>query len=283
VNRDQKAAVVDRVAGQIEAADAVIAVDYRGLSVKQASDLRTSLREADANFQIVKNTLTERAAEQAGAEHLKALLDGPTALTFVKGDLAVAAKALARFRREAGILEWKGGQMGGEPLSPDEIESISRLPAREMLHAQLVGTIASPLTGLVRGLASMISGLASQLQQIADQGLVQGEAPAAEEPAAAEEPPAEAEASTPEEPAAEADGGEGETEAADAPADAPEEAPAETEPAEQAAEEAAEEAPAEEPPASDAEAPGDPVAEAEAAEQEQTSDTPSEGEGTEEG
>jgi large subunit ribosomal protein L10 len=273
VNKDQKAAVVDRVAGQIEAADAVIAVDYRGLSVKQASDLRASLREAEASFQIVKNTLTERAADQAGAEALKPLLDGPTALTFVKGDIALAAKALARFRREAGILEWKGGQMGGEALTPDEIESISRLPAREMLHAQLVGTIASPLTGLVRGLASLISGLAIQLQQIQEQGLVGGDAAPAAEPAADAEPAAEAE------PEAESGGGEGETDAADEPQTGQEEAPAEAEPAEQASEEAADEAPA-----SDAEASGDPVAEAEAAAtDEETSDTPSEGEGTEEG
>jgi large subunit ribosomal protein L10 len=239
VNKEQKAAVVEQVASQIEAADAVLAIDYRGLSVKQAVDLRASLRDADANFQVVKNTLTERAADRAGAEHLKPLLEGPTAFAFVNGDVAVAAKALARFRRENGILEWKGGQMDGNVLTPDDIEAIARLPAREQLHAQLVGTIAAPLTGLVRGLAGLISGLASQLQQIADQGLV-GQAAAA---------PAE--------------GGEGQTEAADEPQDQPEEAPAEEAPAEEAAQEAAEEAPSE---GGTSEAPGDPVAEAEAAE-----------------
>jgi large subunit ribosomal protein L10 len=257
VNRDQKAAVVDRIAGQLESADAVFAIDYRGLSVKQAVDLRTSLRQADAQFQVAKNTLTERAAEKAGADPIKPLLEGPTALTFVNGDVAVAAKALATFRRQNGVLEFKGGQLGREALTIDQIESIARLPAREMLHAQLVGTIASPLTGLVRGLASLISGLAIQLEQIREQGLVEGAA----------EPTAEA--------------GEGETEAADEPQEAPEEAPAEEAPAEEAAEEAVEEVPAEE---ARSEAPGDPVAEGEAAEQqEQTSDTPSEGEGTEEG
>jgi len=268
LNKDEKAAVVDRVAGQLEDADAVIAVDYRGLSVKQASDLRGALREAEASFQIVKNTLTERAADKAGAEHLKPLLEGPTALTFVRGDIALAAKALARFRRESGLLEWKGGQMDGAPLTPDEIESISRLPAREMLHAQLVGTVAAPITGVVRGLAALISGLAIQLEQIRAEGLVR--------PAAEEQGP-EGGAGTAEAPAAEeqgAEGAEGETEAAAAEESAPEEAPADSAPAEEAAADAA----------SDAEAPGDPVAEGEAAaETSETSDTPSEGEGTEEG
>jgi large subunit ribosomal protein L10 len=212
VNRDQKAAVIERVASEIQESEAIFAVDYRGISVKQAGDLRTALREAEANFTIVKNTLTERAANQAGAEHLKPLLEGPTALTFVRGDVALAAKALQRFRRENGLLEWKGGQMDGNALTPDEIESIARLPAREQLHAQLVGVVASPLTTLVRGLASMISGLAIQLQQIQEQGLVgqsadgspqsaEEEAPAADEaPSEAPgDPVAEAEAAEPEE------------------------------------------------------------------------------------
>ena len=147
----------------VEEADAVLAVDYRGLSVKQAVELRTALNDAGANFRIVKNTLTERAADKAGAESLKALLEGPTALTFVSGDVALAAKALSQFRRREGILEFKGGQMHGEELSVDQIEAIARLPAREQLYAQLVGITASPLTGLVRGLNSLIQGLAVQL------------------------------------------------------------------------------------------------------------------------
>jgi large subunit ribosomal protein L10 len=195
LNRDQKAAVIDRVAGEIGESQAVFAVDYRGLSVKQSSDLRTALREAEASFTIVKNTLTERAADQASAEHLKPFLQGPTALTFVRGDAALAAKVIARFKRETGLLEWKGGQMDGQPLSPDELDAIARLPAREVLHAQLVGTIAAPITGLVRGLGGMVGGLARQLQAIADQGLVgQGataSAPAEEQGAGSEEPAAE--------------------------------------------------------------------------------------------
>jgi large subunit ribosomal protein L10 len=194
VNRDQKAAVIDRLAGQLESAEAVFAIDYRGLSVKQAVDLRTSLTEADATFTVAKNTLTERAADKAGADVIKPLLEGPTALTFVNGDVAVAAKALATFRRQNNVLEFKGGQLGGEALSIEQIESIARLPARDVLYGQFVGVVASPITGLVRGLNALISGLAIQLGAIAEQGLVGGDAPAPEpEP----EPEAVAEAEAP--------------------------------------------------------------------------------------
>jgi len=194
LNRDQKAAVIDEVAAQISAADAVFAVDYRGISVPQAADLRTKLRDADASFRIVKNTLTERAADKAGAEGLKELLEGPTAMTFVRGDAAAAAKALSDFRRASGgtLLEFKGGWMNGGPLAAPEIEAIAKLPAREVLYGRLVGMVASPLTGLATGLNQLIAGFARQLQQIADEGLVGGAAPAAEpeaEPPAAEPDP----------------------------------------------------------------------------------------------
>ena len=194
MNRDQKAAVIDEVAVQISESEAVYAVDYRGISVPQAAELRTKLRDADATFRVVKNTLGERAADKAGAEGLKELLDGPTAMTFVRGDAAAAAKALRDFRRSTGgtLLEFKGGWMNGSPLTSEEIDSIAQLPAREVLEARLVGMVAAPLTGVVTALNNLIAGFARQLQQIADQGLVGGSAPApAAEAAPAEEAPAE--------------------------------------------------------------------------------------------
>jgi large subunit ribosomal protein L10 len=170
VKRDQKADVVAQIAAQIREADAVYAVDYRGLSVTQAAELRANLREANARFRIVKNTLSLRAAEEAGAEDLKAVVaDGPTALTFVLGDPAAAAKALDAFARQAQLLDFKGGVMGDTVLSPDEMRQLARLPGRDQLNAQLAGVVASPLTGLVRGLGSMISGLAIALGQIQQQ------------------------------------------------------------------------------------------------------------------
>jgi large subunit ribosomal protein L10 len=171
LNRDQKAAVIDEVAAEITGADAVFAVDYRGISVPQAAELRTRLRDADASFRVVKNTLTERAAVKAGAEALKDLLEGPTAMTFVRGDAAAAAKALSDFRRSTGgtLLQFKGGWMNGAPLEAPEIEAIAKLPSREALYGRLVGMVASPLTGLVTSLNGLIGGLARQLQQIAEQ------------------------------------------------------------------------------------------------------------------
>jgi large subunit ribosomal protein L10 len=171
LNRDQKAAVIDEVAGQITGADAVFAVDYRGISVPQAAELRTRLRDADATFRVVKNTLTELAADRAEAEGLKELLSGPTAMTFVRGDAAAAAKALRDFRRSTGnqLLEFKGGWMNGAPLSPGQIDDIAQLPSRDVLIARLVGGVASPLSGLAGAMNNLIGGLARALQGVADQ------------------------------------------------------------------------------------------------------------------
>jgi large subunit ribosomal protein L10 len=99
MNREQKSAAIAEIADQIQESDAVFAVDFRGISVPQAADVRVRLREADATFRVVKNTLTERAADRADAASLKPLLEGPTALTFVRGDAALAAKAIATFNR----------------------------------------------------------------------------------------------------------------------------------------------------------------------------------------
>ena len=222
MNRDQKAAVIDEVAAQISEAEAVFAVDYRGISVPQAADLRTRLRDADASFRIVKNTLTLRAADKAGADALKELLEGPTAMTFVRGDAAAAAKALSDFRRASGgrLLEFKGGWMNGAPLDTAQIEAIARLPTRDVLYGRLVGMVASPLTGLVTSLNGLIGGLARQLQAMADQGLVGGDAPApaAEEPAAETTPDTDAEPTeSPADPGPEPDPEPGETPAEETP------------------------------------------------------------------
>jgi large subunit ribosomal protein L10 len=244
MNKEQKAERVAQIAEAIRESEAIFAIDYRGISVPQAAELRTKLIEAGARFSVVKNTLTERAVDEVGADTLKELLEGPTAFTFVPaegGDVAMAAKALSQFRRANEVLEFKGGIMGGEALSIEQIESIAKLPAMDVLQGQMVGILASPITGLVRGLNQLIGGLAIALGQIQAEGKIGGEAEE-EAPAAEEEAPA-----------------------------AEEEAPAEETPA------AEEEAPAEETPAE--EAPGDPGAEAETAETEtETEEAPSEGE-----
>lgn len=230
MNREEKSAAIQEIAAQIEESEAIFAVDYRGISVPQAAELRSKLREADASFRIVKNRLTKIAADQVGEERLPELLQGPTALTFVRGDTAQAAKAITTFNKTHEVLTYKGGFMDATSLDESAFKSIAKLPGREVLNGQLAGVVASPITGLVRGLGSMIQGLALQLGQIAEKGLVSGEAPAPEEAPAAEEPKAE---ETSEEP---------ETEKA-------EEAPVEEAPTEAAS--------GNEPPADQAEAPDD--------------------------
>ncbi len=208
MNRDQKSAAIKEIAAQIEGAEAIFAVDYRGISVSQAAELRSKLREADASFRVVKNRLTKIAADQVGEERLAELLIGPTALTFVRGDTAQAAKAITTFNKEHDVLTYKGGFMDVTSLDEAAFEAIAKLPSRDVLNGQLAGVVASPLTGLVRGLGSLIGGLALQLGQIAEQGLVSGEAPAPAAPAAEEAAPAD-ETSTEDAPAEEpaAEGG----------------------------------------------------------------------------
>jgi large subunit ribosomal protein L10 len=190
MNREEKAAVIDQIAEEISGSEAIFAVDYRGITVAQIKDLRVKLSAADATLQVTKNSLAELGADKAGAAALKPLLVGPTALAFAKGDAAATAKVLsdtARLLR--GPLEGKGGYMGGSLLSAAQVSAIAQLPSREVLYGQLVGVVASPISGVVRGLNALIQGLALQLGAMAEQGLVGGSAPA---PAAATEAPAAA-------------------------------------------------------------------------------------------
>jgi large subunit ribosomal protein L10 len=179
MNREEKSATIQEIAAQIEASEAIFAVDYRGISVPQAAELRSKLREADASFRIVKNRLTKLAADKVGEERLAELLQGPTALAFVRGDTAQAAKAISTFNKEHAVLTYKGGFMDTTSLDAEGFKAIALLPSREVLIGQFAGVVASPVTGVVRGLNALIQGLASQLGQIADQGLVSGETPSA--------------------------------------------------------------------------------------------------------
>lgn len=208
MQREEKAAAVAEIGAELERSSAVFAVDYRGISVPQAAELRGRLGEADASFSVVKNRLAKRATEGAGASELDQHLVGPTALTYVRGDAVAAAKAISDFVREHGVPTYKGGLMDGAVLSAEQFDAIARLPGIDQLRGQLVGLTASPLTGLVRTLNQLVQGLASQLGQLAEQGLIGGDAP---------EPEA-----SPAEPEAEADDADA-SEEADAPATEPDE------------------------------------------------------------
>jgi large subunit ribosomal protein L10 len=213
MNKAQKTEVIEQIATQLKGAAAVYAVDYRGLTVTQAAQLRTNLRETGTSFRVVKNTLTLRAADQAGVESIKPLVeDGPTALAFVVGgDPALAAKVLDTFARQSQVIELKGGVLEGQELDVEQLRHLARLPSRDQLNAQLAAVVASPLTTLVRGLGSLLSGIAIALEQV--RGLKEAEpapeaAPEAEpaaEPEAPAEPEAAAEPEAPAEPEVEAE------------------------------------------------------------------------------
>ncbi len=210
------------IAERLNTTDTVIATAFHGLSVREVEDLRGTLREADGQFQVVKNTLARRACDETGKEALLEYLEGQTALVWASGDAAAVAKALNTFAKASeNRLSMKGGILDGAPVSADELKQLASLPSRDELLARLVGGVASPLQGTVNALNSLLSGLAVALGQYHSQRAA--EAPAEEAPAA--EAPVE------------------EAPAADAPA---EDAPAEDAPAE--------EAPAEEAPAAEAEA-----------------------------
>src|SRR5438876_1098125 len=133
----------------------------------QAKELRTALTDVGARFRVVKNTLTKHATNKANTESLKKLLEKPTTFTFItkNNDVTLTTKALAQFRHQNNVLEFKSGTISNKILTIEQIESLARLPNKNQLHKQLINVVASPLTTLVRGLASMISGLAVQLQQ----------------------------------------------------------------------------------------------------------------------
>ncbi len=246
MNREEKAAVVEEIAGDLGSSEAIFAMDYRGITVAQIAELREKLRPTDTRLRVAKNSLSERAADQAGVTEIKSLLLGPTALAFVKGDAAAAAKVLSDTARALrGPLAFKGGFMSGSVLSAEQVEAIAKLPSREVLNAQLVGTIAAPISGLARTLNALIAGVAIQLGQIRDQGLVGGGG--SSEPAAAAPEPAAADAAAAPEDAAEAAAPEDAAESA-----APEASEPEAEPAAAEAAEAAE--------STDAEAAAEPAA-----------------------
>jgi large subunit ribosomal protein L10 len=247
MNREQKAAAIAEIAAKIDESHAIFAVDYRGISVPQIAELRSKLRDADASFKVVKNSLTERAADASGTDTLKAYLEGPTALTFVRGDAATAAKAIADYARATQLLPFKGGLMDGAAIDVEQIRALSRLPSREVLYGQLVGVVASPISGVVRTLAALLGGLATALGQVREKK-ASGEIPAGEPPAtsaAPDGPAAEQRAADAQEQAAEPDAEAGaETEAPAPDAGAEPEARAEPQDVEREGAASAEERPA---------------------------------------
>ena len=167
--RADKAAVVKEVAEKLEGSVAVFVSEYRGMTVSQLADLRGPLREAGAEHKVYKNTLVKLAAEQAGFDALDEHLTGPTALTFVTGDAAAAAKALTEQARDTPALVLKGGVLGDSAMSADDLKALANLPSREALLAMFAGALQAPLSktaGLLAALPRNFAyGLSAYIEQ----------------------------------------------------------------------------------------------------------------------
>src|SRR5690242_9544749 len=148
MKKEQKEDVVAELTRRLEAAETLLVADYRGLTMPQIDRLRSRLLESGARFTVVKNTLTRRAAEAAGADALLALLEGPSAIAFLEadGDMVAAAKALADAARESRVLAIRGGVMQGRAVTAEEVETLAKLPPADVLSGQVLGAIVAPLT-----------------------------------------------------------------------------------------------------------------------------------------
>ena len=210
MKKEQKEQVVDELTARLKAADTLLVADYRGLTMPQIDNLRTRLLDSGARFTVVKNTLTRRAAEAAGADALLTLLDGPSAIAFLEadGDMVAAAKALADSARETNVLEIRGGVLQGRAMTATEVETLAKLPPEDVLRGQVLGAIVAPLTALAgllnAPLQNLVGLIDARIEQLGGEEETSPEpeaeatpepeteaAPAEEEPVAEEEPAAD--------------------------------------------------------------------------------------------
>jgi large subunit ribosomal protein L10 len=184
MKKSDKERVVSELAERLKSSSTLIVADYRGLTMPQIDGLRSKLLEHGARFSVVKNTLTRRAAEEAGTDALLALLEGPTAIAFLEsdGDPVAVAKALATVARETQqVLVIRGGIMEGQTISEEDVQNLAKLPPADVLRAQLVGAIAAPMSTVVGLFNAPLRDIVGVLQARIDQLQEQGETP---EPAA---------------------------------------------------------------------------------------------------
>jgi large subunit ribosomal protein L10 len=214
MDKAQKERIVSELSERLRSTDTLIVADYRGLTMPQVDALRTELLTHGAKFQVVKNTLTRRAAEEAGAEHLLALLEGPTAIAFLEsdGDAAAVAKALRAAARETQVIEVRGGVIQGRAMSADEVETLATLPSIDVLRGQVLGAVTAPLMTILALFNAPLQNLIGLIDARIEQLQEQGDSSAAEAPAAEAEAP-EAEAEAPAAPEAEAEAPAAEAEA----------------------------------------------------------------------
>ena len=176
MQKEDKERVVAELTEKLRTSEALIVADYRGLTMPQIDALRGRLLESGARLSVVKNTLTRRAAEAAGADALLALLEGPSAIAFIEseGDTVAVAKALADSARETRVLEIRGGVMQGRPISASDVEELSKLPPLEVLRGQVLGAVVAPLTNLLAlvnaPLQDLVGLIDARIEQLESQG-----------------------------------------------------------------------------------------------------------------
>jgi large subunit ribosomal protein L10 len=193
MQKEDKERVVTDLTEKLRSSETMIVADYRGLTMPQIDALRTKLIESGARFTVVKNTLTRRAAEAAGADALLALLEGPSAIAFVEadGDAVAVAKALADSARDTKVLEIRGGVMQGRVISGADVDALAKLPPLDVLRGQVIGAVIAPLNaiaGLINAPLQNLYGLIeARIDQLQAEGDDSAAEPAAEEPAPVEE------------------------------------------------------------------------------------------------
>jgi large subunit ribosomal protein L10 len=196
MQKEDKERVVADLTEKLRSAETLFVADYRGLTMPQIDSLRGKLIENGARLSVVKNTLTRRAAEAAGADALLALLEGPSAIAFIEadGDMVAVAKALADSARETKVLEIRGGVMLGREISASDVEELAKLPPLDVLRGQVLGAIIAPLSAIAALVNAPLQNLYGLIDARIEQLQAQGDTSAAEAPAAEAEPAAEPEA-----------------------------------------------------------------------------------------
>jgi large subunit ribosomal protein L10 len=186
MERTEKERVVAELAEQLRSTESLIVADYRGLTNADLVELRAKVRGSGGRFQVVKNTLTRRAADMAGTESLLALLEGPTAIAFVEtdGDPVAVAKALADTAKDTKVLTLRGGILSGRTITGADVDELAKLPAPEVVKSQLVGAVVAPLTQLVALLAAPLRDLVglidARIEQLGEGTSAGAEAPGGE-------------------------------------------------------------------------------------------------------
>lgn len=179
--RPEKVAVVEEVRRRFEESDAAILTEYRGLKVKDLAALRRSLGANGAEYKVFKNTLVRLAVRQSGLEGLESLLEGPTAIAFVKGDAAAVARSLRDYARTNPALVLKGGLLGEKLIGAQEAGALAELPSREVLLARLAGMIAAPLSQMAGIMAALPRNFAYALAALREERAGEPEATSATE------------------------------------------------------------------------------------------------------